>query len=84
MVYCTGLENRRTERFRGFESRSLRHSLGTKGLDGISGPKRGKVIILVINWHRCSGCSQAYICRGPSGLDLLRGLASKNGYFRAL
>ncbi len=27
MVYCTGLENRRTETFRGFESRPLRHWL---------------------------------------------------------
>ena len=35
VVYCTGLENRRTERFRGFESRSLRHSLGMKRLHGV-------------------------------------------------
>ena len=32
MVYCTGLENRRTETFRGFESRPLRHSLGMNNL----------------------------------------------------
>ena len=32
MVYCTGLENRRTETFRGFESRPLRHSLDINGL----------------------------------------------------
>ncbi len=40
MVYCTGLENRRTERFRGFESRSLRHSLGMKGFSKKSGRLR--------------------------------------------
>jgi hypothetical protein len=27
LVYCTGLENRRTSRFRGFESRSLLHNI---------------------------------------------------------
>jgi hypothetical protein len=32
VVYCTGLENRRTETFRGFESRPLRHCLGMTGL----------------------------------------------------
>ena len=29
MVDCTGLENRRTERYRGFESLSLRKKSGT-------------------------------------------------------
>ena len=32
VVYCTGLENRRTETFRGFESRPLRHCLGMNNL----------------------------------------------------
>ena len=32
MVDCTGLENRRTERYRGFESLPLRKKLGNKRL----------------------------------------------------
>ena len=48
MVYCTGLENRRTERYRGFESLSLRKKKEAKAsffaLEGMRTPEWGFVI----------------------------------------